>query len=468
VTTLEQYRDQIREIDRQLLSLIKNRLTLGIELSKVKQTRGLPIIDADAEQSTMNNLVNSAANLGIDVPFANQLGELLIEQTVKVQEDTKPHQSKDQLLKQMFELTEKLATEGKRITRFEIGEPNFQPPKPIVKGLISSLQKNRIIGYGSASGLLELRQTLAHELSKEHKVSIDPDQILIAPGGRFAVFATVMSFVSALERVIIPQPSWPAYEECTMLTKGRVISLNTTLESGWEIDLSQLEEELRKGARMLVLNNPSNPTGKIVHRKKFHEIVELARKYGTFVLSDEVYEKYVRSKPPSILEEDYADSVYVSSFSKRFSLTGWRIAYLVTSKENVMRIKRIIQTAITCVPEFIQRAAIVALKESKNEAQLNINAILSKVDLTCRELNKINVEFYKPEGAFYVFPRSRKKHFDSISFATELLKQRLVSISPGQSFGNYPAFFRLAVSLPKALIPNTIQSIGQAIESWPE
>ena len=468
MNTLEQYRNQIREIDRQLLSLVKKRLSIGTELSKVKQAQGLPTIDANAERITMSNLMNSATKLGIDVSFAKQLGELLIEQTIQVQDKNMPQQSKDQMLKQIFELTQRLIADGKTVTRFEIGEPNFAPPRPAIRGLVSSFRNNAIIGYGSASGLLELREVLAREISKEHNRSIDPDQILITPGGRFAVFATIMSFVSELEKVIIPQPTWPAYEECAMLTKGRVIPINPTLEDRWELDISMLEEEMRKGAKMLVLNNPNNPTGKVVNGKRFHEIVELAQKYGTFVLSDEVYEKYVRSKPPSIIEEDYADSVYINSFSKHFSLTGWRIAYLVTTIEHAKRIKRIIQTAVTCVPEFIQRAAVLALKEGKSDAQRNIDTIMNKVDLTCRELSEIDVEFYKPEGAFYVFPRAKKKNFDSMQFATRLLRERQVSISPGQSFGNYPAFFRLAVSLPQRQIPKAIRSIGQAIDSWPE
>ncbi len=432
----------------------------------MKQAQGLPTIDADAEQITMDNLVNSATRLGIGISFARQLGELLIEQTIQVQENNKPRQSKDQLLKQIFELTQKLGAEGKKITRFEIGEPNFAPPESVIKGLTSSLRKNRIIGYGPAAGLPELRKALALEISEEHGTTIDPDQILITPGGRFGIFATIMSFVSALDRVIIPQPAWPAYEECVGLTKGRVIPLTTTLERNWELDMSALEAEMRKGTRMLVLNSPNNPTGKVVNKKRFHEIVELARKYDTFVLSDEVYEKYVRSKAPSILEEDYANSVYINSFSKRFSLTGWRIAYLVTTKEHAKRIRRIIQTAVTCVPEFIQKAALIALKEGKSDARRNINSILKKVDLTCRELDKIDVDFYKPEGAFYVFPRAKKKNFDSAKFANDLLKERQVSISPGQSFGDYPAFFRLAVSLPERQIPNAIKLIGKAVESW--
>jgi aspartate/methionine/tyrosine aminotransferase len=204
----------------------------------------------------------------------------------------------------------------------------------------------------------------------------------------------------------------------------------------------------------------------VIDKHRFHEIVELAHKYGIFVLSDEVYEKFVHSKAPSILEEDYNDYVYVNSFSKQFSLTGWRIAYLVTTKEHAKRIRRIVQTAVTCVPEFIQRAAIVALKKGKSHARRNIDYILKKVDLTCKELTKIDVDFYRPEGAFYVFPRARKMNFDSTKFATELLMHKQISISPGQSFGHYPAFFRLAVSLPEQQIPNAIQSIGKAIKAW--
>jgi aspartate/methionine/tyrosine aminotransferase len=179
-----------------------------------------------------------------------------------------------------------------------------------------------------------------------------------------------------------------------------------------------------------------------------------------------VYDKYAHAKTPSILESMGSNFVYINSFSKQFGLTGWRIAYLVTTKENAMRIRRVVQTLVTCVPEFTQRAALVAIKKGRREAQRNINAILKKVELTCQELSKIDVSFYKPDGAFYVFPRVNKPNFDSVEFAKQLLEQYHVSISPGQAFGDYPAFFRLAVSLPAAQIPEAIKAIGKAIDSW--
>lgn len=454
-----------------MLTLIKDRLNIGIKLSEIKHSLGLPIIDTDAEQAAMDNLARTSAALGVDISFARQLGELLIEKTIEIQNTQRSagqpaKKSKDQILKEIIELTQAMLVEGKKIARFEIGEPNFPPPQPVIRELTTVFKKKKIIGYEAAVGLRELRKKLAVELSNEHHVRIDPDQIVITPGARFAIFATVMSFVSELERVVIPQPAFPAYEECVSLTHGRAIPVAASLDNNWELSLSKFEAELRKGARMIVLNSPNNPTGKVISKDKFHDIVELARKHDTLVLSDEVYEKYVHSKAPSILDEEYPNSIYVNSFSKRFGLTGWRIAYLVTSKDYAKRIRRIIHTAVTCVPEFIQRAALIALKQGESDAERNRRSILRKVDLTCRELSKIDVEFYKPDGAFYVFPRSNKPNFDSVKFATKLLKEQHVSVVPGEAFGNYPAFFRLAVSLPEAQIPNAIRSVGKAVEHW--
>ena len=463
---LEEYRTKIRETDRQMLSLIQERLSLGDKLAAVKHEKRLPIIDSTAEQAVLDNLTETARNLGLTTSFARRLGELLIEESVRVQDEGKPKQSKDQLMKEIFELIQKLLAQGQRVTRFEIGEPNFPPSTQIVRALTDTFRKKKIVGYGPAAGLPELRKALADELSAQHNFTIDPDQIVVTPGGRFAIFAAVTSFVSPLERVVIPQPAWPAYEECVDFAKGRTIPINTTLEDSWELDLGRLEDELRKGVKLLILNTPNNPTGKIIRQKKFREIVDLAKRYGTLVLSDEVYERYVHKKSPSILESGYENFVYINSFSKQFSLTGWRIAYLVTTKQAALRVRRVIQTAITCVPEFTQRAALVAITKGRREAQRQVDDILKKVDFTCRELSKINVSFHKPEGAFYVFAKANRPNFDSVRFARELLEKHHVSISPGQAFGDYPAFFRLAVSLPKAQIPSAIKTIGKAIDAW--
>ncbi|HXY82505.1 MAG TPA: aminotransferase class I/II-fold pyridoxal phosphate-dependent enzyme [Candidatus Saccharimonadales bacterium] len=464
--SIEDYRAQVRESDRRLLNVIKERFMLGSQIAKVKESKGIATIDPDAERAAMENLIESARKLGINTIFTRKLGELLIEQTIGVQNALRPKQSKDQLLKEIFELIQKLTSQGKKITRLEIGEPNFPASKLAVRELSATFRKKKIVGYGSSSGLLELRTTLAAELSATHHTKIEPDQVLITPGGRFAIFATISTFLSELERVIIPQPAWPAYEECADFVKGRIISIRTELADRWDIDTGKLEEELRKGAKMLVMNSPCNPTGKVIAAKKFHEIVNLARKYDTIVLSDEVYDRYTHPKPPSVLDEEYENAIYVNSFSKQFSLTGWRIAYLVSTKETALKLRRLIQTAITCVPEFIQRAALIELQKGRHEAQSNVDRIMKKMELTCSELDKIDVSYYKPDGTFYVFPKANKPKFDSVNFAKKLLQDQLVSISPGKSYGDYNEFFRLAVTLPENKISGAIRAIGKAIDAW--
>jgi len=466
LSSLEEIRTNIRHTDRQLLQLVKERLAFAEEVATIKKSRGLPTINLDAEDATMTNLTNYATEMGVSPFFAKRLGELLIEETVRVEDASRPRQSKDQMLKEIFELTQKLTGKGVKVTRFEIGEPNFPAPPEAIKALSSTFRKKKIVGYGPAAGLPQLREALADELNRQHNAKIDPDQVLVTPGARFGIFGTITSFVSSLERVVIPQPAWPAYEECVSFINGRTVALNTQFENNWEIDIASLETELKKGVKVLVINSPSNPTGKVIPKKKFSEIVELAAKYNTMILSDEVYDRYVRVPAASILETGYDNFVYINSFSKQFSLTGWRIAYLVTSKQNALRIRRVIQTAMTCVPEFIQNAAIVAIEHARRVAQRNVNAILRKVDLTCRELEKIDVSFHKPEGAFYVFPKANKPKFDSVKFARQLLEEHHVSVSPGQSFGDYPTFFRLAVSLPESQIPSAIKGIGKAINEW--
>ena len=465
MSELEECRSRIHDTDKQILTLIKERLSIGTRVAEIKHGEGLPTVDTNAEQATINNLTNSARELGIDRQFAQRLAELLIEETVRVEDASQPQESKDQLMKGMFEMTQKLIQQGQKVTRFEIGEPNFPTPEAVIRGLNSTFRKKNIIGYGPAAGLPELREALATDLTERHGTKIEPDQILVTPGARFAIFGAITTHISTLERVVIPQPAWPAYEEGVNFVKGRVTPLHTRFEDHWDIDLGALEADLKKGARMLVLNSPCNPTGKVIRKERFEEIVNLAAKYDTMILSDEVYDRYVRSYAPSILETAYDNFVYVNSFSKQFSLTGWRIGYLVTTKERALRIKRVTQTAITCVPEFIQNAALIAMKRARSEAQRQIVAIMDKVDLTCRELDRINVSFHRPEGAFYVYPKANKPNFDSTAFAKRLLEQRHVSITPGESFGNYPEFFRLAVSLPRAQIPAAIRAIGEAIQS---
>jgi len=147
LTGLEDCRAKIRETDKRILAVIKERLDAGAQVAEIKRDRSLPTIDSDAEQATMSNLIQLAGDLGVEKKFAERLGELLIEETVRVEETTQPAPSKDLLMKEMFELTQKLTSEGRKVTRFEIGEPNFPAPKEVLQGLDSTFRKKKVVGY---------------------------------------------------------------------------------------------------------------------------------------------------------------------------------------------------------------------------------------------------------------------------------------------------------------------------------
>ncbi len=464
---IENARVLIRDVDRQIVYMIGKRLELVRDIAELKQEANLPIVDPEAEKVAVENILDASREVDLESRYGRSLAELLIDISVNLQQrEATNATSKDQLLKRIFEKVQLLKQNGVEVVRFEIGEPNFEPPSAVINSAAATLQKKRMFGYGPAAGLKELREAVANELADRYDATIDPEQVLIVPGARFGIFATIMAFASLLDRIIVPQPAWPAYEECASFAKARVIPVYTKLEDNWDLHLDQMEAELQRGAKMLVLNSPCNPTGKAIGRNQFDRIIELAQEHDCLILSDEVYDRFVRQKVPSVLEYPDVDCVYVNSFSKQFGLTGWRVAYLVTSKERVADIRRVIQTAITCVPEFTQEAALHALKEGRGDANRSIEEIMQKVQLTCQELKKINVSFREPDGGFYVFPKVNKPNFDSVKFAEYLIDKYRISLSPGSSFGEYPEYFRLAVSLPKEQIAGAVKLIGEAIDAW--
>jgi aspartate/methionine/tyrosine aminotransferase len=194
--------------------------------------------------------------------------------------------------------------------------------------------------------------------------------------------------------------------------------------------------------------------------------MELAKKYGTVVLSDEVYTTYSSVPVPSVLEYPDTESIYVNSFSKEFSMTGWRVAYAVADEERIARMRKIVETSLTNVPEVIQRAALAALKDTSKEAVTARYKIMKRLRMACEELRRARLEFHPPEGGFYVFPRMRRKGIDAEKFSKYLFEKYAVGVLPGTIFGEYPDFLRLAITEPEAAILTGIKRIAKAMDEW--
>jgi aspartate aminotransferase len=464
---LAKLRRELRSVDSELIAILAQRDRLVSKIGGLKKKLDLGVVDPAAEKVVIDNFIASAAKAGIDKTYARRLASLVIGHSVEAQTRGRRRLTgRDSMLKQLSEMMLKAERKGRRLIRLDIGEPRFRTPGAVIREAKRYLDCTPMMLYGSSAGLPALQDAIAQRLNRQYGTKFGRSNTLIFPGGRFAIFASILTTVSSLDRVVVCRPAWPAYESCVALAGGRTLAVPTRLEDQWDIDLTALEERLRLGPKMIVLNNPNNPTGKVLSANMFEEIVELARKYRTVVLSDEVYATYSSVPVPSVLEYPNTESIYVNSFSKEFSMTGWRVAYAVADEQRIARMRKIVETSLTNVPEVIQRAALAALKDTSADAADARNRIRKRLDIACQELRRGDFEFHPPEGGFYIFPRMRRGGVDAEKFVQYLFDKYAVGALPGTIFGEYPDFLRLAITESEAAVRTGMRRIVRAMDEW--
>ncbi|MCW4047313.1 MAG: pyridoxal phosphate-dependent aminotransferase [Candidatus Bathyarchaeota archaeon] len=355
----------------------------------------------------------------------------------------------------LYEINEKalkLESEGKKIIRLNIGDPDLATPNEIVEAAYAAMKKGKT-KYSSSYGERSLREKLA----EIHGVSAD--NVVITSGSKWGIFATMYLMLRNGGNVIIPTPYWTAYELTAKSLGAQTKLLRTELDDKWRIDLDKLENLIDKETRMIILNNPNNPTSKVMDPDVLDGIVEIANRKGVTILSDEVYGTIAFVKTKSILEYG-SNHILSNGFSKTFTMTGWRIGYIIANKEFVDRITRLNQITINNVPVFIQEAALKAL-EMQEQLSTAIKQEYQERAKMASEKLKTALEFTEPEAPFYVFPR--KRGLDSERFTLDLLDKG-VAVAPGTSFGDYREHFRISLTAPRAEIEVGLDKICEALE----
>jgi aspartate aminotransferase len=258
------------------------------------------------------------------------------------------------------------------------------------------------------------------------------------------VFSAIVSLLKPGNELIVIEPAWPAYKECADFVGARTRMLKTRFEDKWEPDVRSLEQLVNPATKMIALNYPNNPTGKVLGRQTLEKILQIAKDHNLFVLSDEVYADYSFEKPfQSVLDLGYDKSIIVSSFSKRYAMTGFRVGYGIASQEVIKQITKVQATGITSVAEPMQYAALAALGEGNQE---NAVTMKNRLDLVCSRLKDMSLPFVKPDGALYVFPQLRG--IDDIALVDKLL-ERGVAVAPGSGFGEgYGNYVRISGCQP--------------------
>jgi aspartate aminotransferase len=461
---LQKYREEIAVIDEEILRLIKKRLNIAREVGELKRREKLGVVDYRAEAIVLDRAERIALREGLDPHLARRLASILIEEAVNIQGQRPKNRAR--YLYSVFEKAEAVESLGRRLIRLDVGEPDIAAPPAVKNALRDSLYDSERIGYVSSKGLPELRMAIADLLNQRYGTQLSEDQVLVTPGGKFAVFAAVLAMVAQGDRAVVPEPTWPVYGNAVRLAGGREDCLHTRFEDGWSIDLGKLHDMCRVRPRILVLCSPNNPTGKIFDEKLLREAASTVAAVDGYVLTDEVYESYSSTPTKSILEVADSNFIYVNTFSKRYGMTGWRVGYAVSDAETINRMQSVLQLSVTCVPEFIQRAALEALKMDQAIFNQYTHEMLSRVNQACEELDRLPLEYVRPDGGMYLYPRARGEGFDSEAFTHRLIEEKGVVVTPGAAFGDYPEHFRISLGTNIEEIRRGIGAIGESLNTW--
>ena len=452
---LETLRNKVRSVTTEIMRAAQERLELARKIGEIKSKFGIDIRDEKVEEEVRLRVMLLAEEIGMSSEFALQLLNLLLAESEQVQrEKTEQKVVEKQTHLAIFSKAKHLEALGKKIIHMEVGEPDYSPPARVGTALAESFPM-KLYHYTDTAGIAKLRDAIA---AKEGG-GISRDRVIVTPGGRFAVFAAITSLLRAGQELIVIEPAWPAYKECADFVGARTKILRTTLEDKWAPDTKRLEGLINSTTKMIVLNYPNNPTGKVLDKQTIEKIVSIAKDHGLYLLSDEVYADYVFGEFSSVRKHDYAKTIIVGSFSKRYAMTGFRVGYAIASKEVISKMTRVQAVAITSVAEPMQYAALVALDVDPSE---NIKLMKRRVGLVYDKLKKMSLRCVEPDGAMYAYPELPKRAEDMA--LVERLLEKGVAIAPGSGFGDsYRRFVRISACQPEKILEKGLEVMASVM-----
>ncbi len=310
--------------------------------------------------------------------------------------------------------------------RLDIGQPDIPVDERIIEATVKALKAGKT-SYTSAYGIPELREALA----EKHHVSVN--QVMVTTGGKLPIYAAI----ELSRKTAVIHPGWPAYEENLKALKKPYQIIHTTFEDSFLPVFDILDNSFD----LVLTNYPNNPTGIVLPRTKMKELVDICNDYHITLLADEIYSSLSYTEFVSFQEFDCENFIYIGSFSKSFSMTGFRVGYVISSPEIIKTFQDIQVHTVTCPVTFAQYAALEALAIEEDVHRKAHKIYYKRKKIAEKTLKESGLEFIPCQGAFYEFPKIR---VDSETFCRVLLREG-VSVVPGIFFGDYPDHFRLSL-----------------------
>lgn len=315
-----------------------------------------------------------------------------------------------------------------------LGQPDFPVPKVVKEALINAVNEDKTV-YTENAGILPLRKEISQYLMKRG-IDYSADEICITVGGSEAIFTILTALINEGDNVLIPTPAYPAYENIVNILGGNVVSYG--LNDDFSINIENLKALIKENQiKVLVLSLPSNPLGTILTKEEKDELIKIIANNNIFVVTDEIYESLIYEEYYSVAEEkEILDKViYISGFSKMFSMTGLRVGYFAAQKQLMDEIMKVHQYNVSCATSICQWAALEGLRNGLDDVENMKNVFRERKDYVISELRNMGLEVNEPKGAFYVFPSIKKFNMSSEEFCLKLLNEEKIACVPGSSFG---------------------------------
>ena len=449
MSDINNLRNKMDAVTLEMINLLKTRTDIAKEIGEVKKNIGKGVTDEEREDNLRGKIIQVSKEIGLDETLASKFLNFLLNESIKVQSENK------QTHLSIFLKAKSLEQKGKKIIHMEVGEPDFLPPEIVKKSLTEVFEKG-FIKYGQAKGLPIFRETLAKYVSKKFNVEVTDENIIVSPGARFSIFSAISTLLNPGDEMIVIEPSWPAYKDCAINAGIKVRTINTTLEEKWEPSIEQIKNVINTNTKMIVLNYPNNPTGKILPEKLQDSIIEVAKENNLYVLSDEIYSQYAIANWKSILSYNYEKSIVTQSFSKSHAMTGFRIGYGIASKQIIEKMVKLEALCLTNVSEPIQYVAMKALDADTTN---NSKIIQKRLDKLSEKAKEMGLEFIIPDGAMYIFAKINQENFDGVEFANNSLEKGL-AVAPGEGFGNYKNFIRISACQDEKTLMEGMHILG--------
>lgn len=338
------------------------------------------------------------------------------------------------------EKAKKLRAEGIDVINLAAGEPDFDTPAKAAMTGISAIADGHT-HYTAAQGLPELRARIARKLREENRISCEAGNIILAPGGKYAIYETVGALLTpaAGEEVMILNPAWVSYGPIVTACGGVPVNVELSFENNYKITREALEAQVSKRTRAVIVNYPNNPTGCILSEEEAEVLADFALAHDLLLIADEIYEKITFDGEKSVslgsIERIKDRVITINGFSKSAAMTGWRLGYVCAPLPVIKMIALLSQHAVSCLSQFSMEAALVSM-DCKEDIDRMVKSYKMRRDFFVEGLNAIPaVTCHMPKGAFYAWARIELSGMSSMEIADYLLDEARVAVVPGDAYG---------------------------------